>query len=194
MISSHSREATRAYANDIAESAYTPDMEDEIDEEAEELAEDFFWFAKNHIPASKMSIPWNEMKVVIEAAGLWAITVQEKEKANMAGQAWEMLGRVIGLLLSAKNLNAQVHALAFAAGLDQLNGKKSQAEIARELGCTRALISHYVVGWADVLDLSITKFRKSEASRETYKSVQLNRSREPGRILKTLKRGENNEQ
>ena len=176
MISSHSREATRAYANDLAESAYTPDLAAEIDNEAEELAEDFFWFAKNHIPASKMSIPWNEMKLVIEAAGIWAITVQEKEKANMAGQAWEMLGRVIGLLLSAKNLNAQVHALAFAAGLDQLNGKKSQAEIARELGCTRALISHYVVGWADVLDLSITKFRKSEASRETYKSVQLKRN------------------
>jgi hypothetical protein len=169
MISSHSREATRAYANDVAESAYTPDPAAEIDNEAEELAEDFFWFAKNHIPTSKMSIPWNEMKLVIEAAGLWGITVRQKEKANMAGQAWEMLGRVIRLLLSAKNLNAQVHALAFAAGLDQLNGKKSQAEIARELGCTRALISHYVVGWADVLDLSITKFRKSENSRETYK-------------------------
>jgi hypothetical protein len=82
---------------------------------------------------------------------------------------------VIGLLLSAKNLAAQVHALAFAAGLDQLNGKRSQAEIARDLGCTRALISHYVVGWADVLGLSITKFRKSEGSRATYKAAQLSR-------------------
>jgi predicted transcriptional regulator len=75
---------------------------------------------------------------------------------------------VIGLLLSAKNLAAQVHALAFAAGLDQLNGKRSQAEIARELGCTRALISHYVVGWADVLGVQVTKFRKAESTRETY--------------------------
>jgi hypothetical protein len=139
-----------------------------------------------------MQVDWLVMKEVISCAGRWGITVQERERKNMAGLAWEMLGRVIGLLLSAKNLNAQVHALAFAAGLDQLNGKKSQAEIARDLGCTRALISHYVVGWTDVLGLVVTKFRKSEASRETYKSVQLNRSREPGRILKTLKRGENN--
>jgi predicted transcriptional regulator len=123
-----------------------------------------------------MQIDWLVMKEIIAAAGVWGVSVQERERKNLAGKAWELLGRVIGLLLGAKNLAAQVHALAFAAGLDQLNGKRSQAEIARELGCTRALISHYVVGWADVLGLSVTKFRKSEASRETYKSVQLNRN------------------
>jgi len=175
MISSTPQEAFRAYANDVAESAYTPDYAAEIDDEASIMAESFFWYAQNKIPVGKLSIPWNEMKDFIEVAGEWGIEVRNQERENLAGKSWEMLGRVIGLLLGAKNLAAQVHALAFAAGLDQLNGKRSQAEIARELGCTRALISHYTVGWADVLGISITKFRKSESSRETYKSVQLKR-------------------
>jgi hypothetical protein len=175
MISASPQEAFRAYSNDTAESAYTPDYAAEIDGEADELAEEFFWFVQRNLPPSKAQVNWLVMKEVISCAGAWGLTVREKERKNLAGQAWELLGRVIGLLLSAKNLAAQVHALAFAAGLDQLNGKRSQAEIARELGCTRALISHYVVGWADVLGLSITKFRKSEGSRATYKAVQLSR-------------------
>ena len=170
------REAFQAYANDIAESAYTPDYAAELDDEASIMAESFFWYAQKNIPAGKIPIPWNEIKVIIEVAGQWGLEVRNQEKENLAGKSWEMLGRVIALLLGAKNLAAQVHALAFAAGLDQLNGKRSQAEIARELGCTRALISHYTVGWADVLGISVTKFRKSESSRETYKSVQLKRN------------------
>jgi hypothetical protein len=175
MISASPQEAFRAYSNDTAESAYTPDYAAEIDGEGDELAEEFFWYVQKNIPPSKMQIDWLVMREVIACAGQWGLTVRERERKNLAGQAWEMLGRVIGLLLGAKNLAAQVHALAFAAGLDQLNGKRSQAEIARDLGCTRALISHYVVGWADVLGLSITKFRKSEGSRATYSAVQLSR-------------------
>ena len=51
------------------------------------------------------------------------------------------LGKVVGLLLETNNLPVMANAIAFAAGLDQLNGKKSQAEVARELGVTRALVS-----------------------------------------------------
>lgn len=85
-----------------------------------------------------------------------------------------ILGRVIGLLLESSNLPVMVRAIAFAAGLDQLNGAKSQAEVARELGVTRATISHYVVGVRDVLSgkasaFDITKFRKSNKSREVFK-------------------------
>ena len=61
------------------------------------------------------------------------------------------LGKVVGLLLETNNLPVMANAIAFAAGLDQLNGKKSQAEVARELGVTRALVSHYTVGVRDVL-------------------------------------------
>jgi predicted transcriptional regulator len=67
------------------------------------------------------------------------------------------------------------NAIAFAAGLDQLNGKMSQAQVARELGVTRALVSHYTVGVRDVLSgkrdtFDCTKFRKRNSSRETFRA------------------------
>lgn len=84
------------------------------------------------------------------------------------------LARAIGLMLQSNNLPVTVHAMAIAAGLDQLNGKRSQSDIAKELGCTRALVSHYVVGIRDILsgkdsNFDCFKYRKSQASRETYK-------------------------
>jgi predicted transcriptional regulator len=85
------------------------------------------------------------------------------------------LGKVVGLLLETNNLPVMANAIAFAAGLDQLNGKKSQAEVARELGVTRALVSHYTVGVRDVLSgkresFDCTKFRKKNSSRETFRA------------------------
>lgn len=84
------------------------------------------------------------------------------------------LARAIGLMLQSSNLPVTVHAMAIAAGLDQLNGKRSQSDIAKELGCTRALISHYVVGIRDILsgkdsNFDCFKYRKSQASREVYR-------------------------
>jgi hypothetical protein len=84
-----------------------------------------------------------------------------------------VLGRVVGLLLETNNLPVMAHAIAFAAGLDQLNGKKSQAEVARELGVTRALVSHYVVGVRDLLSgkttgFDCTKYRKANSTRKTF--------------------------
>lgn len=86
---------------------------------------------------------------------------------------WE-IARILSKVLSelirpCKNIRARVYGLIFATGLDQANGLHSQAEIARELGCTRALISHYTIQWAEIIKLGIFKFRKSEDSRKTYK-------------------------
>lgn len=85
----------------------------------------------------------------------------------------EMLAKVIGLLLQNRNPNVQIHALAIAFGMDELNGAHSQSEVARELGVTRALISHYVLGWRDVLAGGIgafdnRTFRKRQGTRKTY--------------------------
>ena len=86
----------------------------------------------------------------------------------------EMLAKVIGLLLQNRNPNVQVHALAIAFGMDELNGAHSQSEIARELGVTRALISHYVLAWRDVLAGGVggafdnRTFRKRQGTRKTY--------------------------
>ena len=94
------------------------------------------------------------------------------EVASRRKQA-ETLGVVIGTLISGSNLQAKVYALAIAFGLDALNGFHSQSEIARKLGCTRALISYYVTAWRDVLageagGFDCTKFRKSNNTRQTF--------------------------
>lgn len=131
--------------------SYWPDMADEIDTPEEKLAD--------------------ELGISIKAA---KSVLAFQEKALREHQAL-ILGKVIGLLLETSNLPVMAHALAFAAGLDQLNGAKSQAKVAEELGVTRALMSHYVVGVRDVLSgkegvFDNLKFRKRNSTRETFKA------------------------
>jgi predicted transcriptional regulator len=133
------------------QASYTPDFAAEIDTEEEIIADD-------------LGVSIYQARKIIRM----------REDAVIRNQSL-ILARVIGLLLQSNNLPATIHALALASGLDQLNGKKSQAEIARELGVTRALISHYVVGIRDILsgndtNFDCTKFRKSNSTRETYKA------------------------
>jgi hypothetical protein len=98
--------------------------------------------------------------------------LSDREDLARRGQA-QILASVIGLLIQSRNLNVQVHALAIAFGMDQLNGAHSQSEIARELGVTRALVSHYVLAWRDILAGGIGQFdnrtfRKRQGTRKTY--------------------------
>ncbi len=130
--------------------SYTPDFAAEIDTPEEILAD--------------------ELGVSLKQARV----IQAKIEYAVSRHESLTLARAIGLMLQSSNLPVTVHAMAIAAGLDQLNGKRSQADIARELGCTRALISHYVVGIRDVLsgkdsNFDCFKFRKSNASRETFR-------------------------
>jgi hypothetical protein len=130
--------------------AYTPDFAAEIDSE-EEIAAD-------------------EYDVSLAVARR---ILSDRAAAVRQSQA-EVLGAIIGQLLAGNNLSVKVHSLAIAFGFDQLNGFHSQSEIARELGCTRALISHYVLGWRDVLAGSVPafdnlKFRKRNDTRATYR-------------------------
>lgn len=130
--------------------SYTPDFASEIDKPEEILADE-------------LGLSIQQARQVLQKIG---DAVLRHESLTLA--------RVIGLMLQSNNLPVTVHALAIAAGLDQLNGKRSQADIARELGCTRALISHYVVGIRDVLsgnasNFDCFKFRKSQSSRETFR-------------------------
>jgi hypothetical protein len=142
-------EASRLYAHHQAEPAYWPDIASEVDRPEETLADQLG------------TTPTVALRVI-----------SHTERAVRESQALT-LGKVVGLLLETNNLPVMAHAIAFAAGLDQLNGKRSQAQVARELGVTRALVSHYVVGVRDVLSgkattFDCTKFRKSQASRKTF--------------------------
>ena len=84
----------------------------------------------------------------------------------------EQLNLIVSFLIKpTKNLRALVRALALATGLAELNGTHSQAEVARDLGVTRALISYYVTTWADLLKINVFKFRKASSSREIYREA-----------------------
>lgn len=126
-----------------------PDMASAVDQPHEILAETF-----GISPAAAQRVlQWHESKV----------------REELGHSKAEQLGRIVGLLIRPqKNLKTVVRALALAAGLDELNGTKSQAEVARELGCTRALVSHYVVQWADLLELDVYKYRKRGSSRPVF--------------------------
>jgi len=129
--------------------SYQPDMADLIDTEEEILADRY--------------------NVSLKVARM---IINDRSSIGVR-QAALILGNVIGLLMASKNLPVMVNALAIAAGLDQLNGAKSEKQIADELGVTRALLSHYVVGWRDLLSgneyqFDITKMRKNNGTRVTY--------------------------
>jgi hypothetical protein len=100
-----------------------------------------------------------------------------KDSAVAESVDWEV-AQILTKVLSeftrpCKNLRARVYGLIFAAGLDEANSIHSQAEIARQIGCTRALISHYTTDWADKIRLGVFKFRKAESSRQTFRNAQL---------------------
>lgn len=129
--------------------SYEPDMADLIDKPEEIIADEYG----------------------VSIAVALRIIADREDRARR-GQA-QILSSVIGLLIQSRNINVQVHALAIAFGMDQLNGAHSQSEIARELGVTRALISHYVLAWRDVLAGGIgafdnRTFRKRQGTRQTY--------------------------
>ena len=131
------------------QASYEPDMASEIDKEYEILADRF----GVSIDDALQIIRW-------------------RDNAIRRHQA-DILGQFIGILIAAKNQPAVIYAFAIAAGLDQLNGIHSETEVAQRLGCSRALISHYVIAARDTLsgkhgDFDCTKFRKKNETRETY--------------------------
>ena len=147
-------EASRLHASHQVDAAYWPDVASEIDRPEETLADEL-----GTTPAV-------------------ALKVMAHTEAEVRRSQSLILGKVVGMLLETSNLPVMAHALAFAAGLDQLNGKRSQAQVARELGVTRALVSHYVIGVRDVLSgkretFDCTKFRKSNSSRQTFRDKAL---------------------
>lgn len=131
------------------QASYTLDMADEIDSEEEIIADNL----GVSIAMARKIIAYRD--------------------SHSRRQQAEVLAGIIGMLLRTKNMPVMMHSLALAYGMDDLNGAHSQAEVARQLGCTRALISHYVTGWRDYLatgggGFDCLKFRKKNSTRATY--------------------------
>jgi len=118
-----------------------------------------------------------EVDLICEEMGVGlalARRIKEYKDAAVAESVdWEVaqiLARVLSEFVKpCQNIRAKVYGLIFAAGLDEANSIHSQAEIARQIKCTRALISHYTTQWADKIRLGVFKFRKAESSRQTFR-------------------------
>lgn len=72
--------------------------------------------------------------------------------------------------------------LAHAAGMQGI-GDKSLTELAKELGCTRALLSLYATRLADQLGISQVRGGKCRESRETYRKNALKYHQKVGNTL-----------
>ena len=131
------------------QASYEPDIAAEIDSEEEILAD--------------------ELGVTIKQARQILIIIEQKRHMAIA----VAMAKTIGFILSGGNPIAKIYGIAFAAGLDELNGLHSQAEAARKINVTRALLSHYVLCARDALGISVFKYRKSDSCRETYRKTQI---------------------
>jgi hypothetical protein len=117
-----------------------------------------------------------EVDLICEALNVGPALAQKikdyKDAAIAEAVDWGV-AQILSIVLAefirpAKNIRAKIYGLLFATGLDSVNALHSQAEIARQIGCTRALISHYTTFWADRVRVGVFKFRKSESSRATF--------------------------
>jgi len=141
--------------SELLRDSYTVDLADELDSPEEILAD-------------QVGCSIEQAKRFLKILNK-AVASHEKQDQSL------ILARILGVLIESSNLPVMVYCMAIAAGLDQLNGIKSEAEVAKKLGVTRSLISHYVVGFRDILsgkdsNFDCLKFRKSNESRKVFQA------------------------
>ena len=133
-----------------AQASYTPDIAAEIDSEEEILADD-------------LGVTISQARRIIRMM---------KSATNQGTSS--RLAHFISTLAQSDHPAFELDCIMLAAGLDQLNGAKSEREIADKHNVTRALVSYHVCGWSDTLsgkggrNFDITKFRKRNATRQIY--------------------------
>ena len=140
--------------NDIAESPLASvsfDLSDFIDTPSEQFAEQF----GISLTQAKRIVRWHQQ------------IVKESLNTHLA----QMLGIIIGGLLSAKNPKLSSAGLAFAATLDALNGFGCQRDYAIKNGLSPSALSKVVKAWQRSLGLRPSVHQKSEDACATYSEV-----------------------
>jgi biotin operon repressor len=133
----------------MREPCFIPDMSAELDTPAEILGEEL----EIDVPTAEKVLAWHE----------------EENRRRTKRQEVDRVCVIVGVLCRpCKNGKARMASLQLALRINDCNGLHSQSELARELGCSRALISHYVTMWSDLLGIDVTAFRKSPGTRRTY--------------------------
>jgi hypothetical protein len=121
----------------------------------------------HEILAERLGISLDSAKAVLD----WH---DESMRAAEDQVAAEVLNKIAAFLsVPHKNIAVVMHGLSLAIGLNHQNGTHSQAEVARQLNCTRSNVNHYVSAWVDVLGLDVLKFRKSPGARNSNRDAAL---------------------
>lgn len=105
------------------------------------------------------------------ALPLAAWSIHEIERRALQYKS-RLLSKLVGGLIDAENPKLMVAGLAFAAGLDALNGLGTQREYARKIHVTPAALSKVVKLWQLALEMTTSAHQKSAASCKTYSEVQ----------------------
>ncbi len=127
--------------------AIDPDMAAAVDKPWEILAEDF------GIPlvAAVRIFKWHELQM----------------QAGDEKHARELAVVVASLIQPSDNLRAKVWGLALSYGLAvRLVGARNGTDLSTQLGCTRALISHYKRYWDRLLGSNVQIFGKTKEACE----------------------------
>ena len=132
--------------------SYSPDISASVDTLADQLAERFGVSGDT----AKRIVAWHNEAVEREAITYKAFLFQ----------------RVIAGFIEPGNLRVRAGALAFAAGLDALNGLGSLREFSKKVGVSPAIVSRVKLWWQKELNLSPSPHGKSEQARANYSTAQ----------------------
>lgn len=99
----------------------------------------------------------------------WHTSVVERESDERKAA---VIARIAGTFLSAGNAKLTSAGLAYAAGLDALNGLGTMAEYAATIGVSRQAVSKVAKQWQAELSLPASVHMRDEEACETYAAVQ----------------------
>jgi hypothetical protein len=145
--------------------AIEPDMAAELDTPAEMLAE------THRIPLEVAEAILADFKTNIIRE-----VIEEEVTRLVAAYVTKIFAY---LLQPQKNLKAVLWGFAFSQGIaTRLNGIRNPSALARQLGCTRALISFYKRRADAEFGSSIKIFGKSNGACESYRKARLSNVKE----------------
>ena len=99
----------------------------------------------------------------------WHTSVVERESDERKAT---VIARIAGTFLSTGNAKLTSAGLAYAVGLDALNGLGSMAEYAAKIGVSRQAVSKVAKQWQQELSLPASVHMRDDEACETYSEVQ----------------------
>jgi hypothetical protein len=99
----------------------------------------------------------------------WHTSVVERESDERKAA---VIARIAGTFLNASNAKLSSAGLAYAVGLDSLNGLGTMAEYAATIGVSRQAVSKVAKQWQAELGLPNSAHMRTEDACQTYSEVQ----------------------